>query len=98
MHKTRVLWKTIGAQVWAKQNEEVRAKIPGSVKVENMTDAVRHDGGSRASSDVPVKVVGVANLKGLVIDGEVGNIDARGGACYAVHGCSGARETLIHNL
>lgn len=63
-----------------------------------MTDTVRHDGGARTGRGVPVDVVGVTGLVGLVVDGEVADVDTGERAGEALHGGAGALEGLVDDL
>lgn len=66
-----------------------------TVQVEDVGDTVGHDGGAGTRRSVSVDVVGVTGLVGLVIDGEVTDVDTSVGAGEALHGGAGALKGLI---
>jgi hypothetical protein len=68
------------------------------VEVEDVADTVGHDGGARTGGGVSVNVVGITGLIGLVVDGEVADVDTGERAGEALHGGTGALERLIDNL
>lgn len=74
------------------------AAVPRSLKVENMTDSIRHHSSARAGRGVPVHIVRIARLARLVVDREIRHVDTCVRTRYTVHSRARALEAFQGRL